>query len=65
MKENKKLNLERFESLSEDAEGKLVSGFSEAFDGEDLAQIGANNCYGGNCAAGCSQKPPTQAQKSL
>lgn len=31
-----KLSFDAFETLSENAEGKLVSGFSPAFEGEDI-----------------------------
>jgi hypothetical protein len=56
-----KLDIDRFEILSEDAEGKLVSGFSEAFEGEALDQMGTDISYctntnckiGTNCVAGC------------
>lgn len=49
-----KLDSERFEILSEDAEGKLVSGFSEAFEGDALDQMGTdlNSCSNVNCGAG-------------
>jgi hypothetical protein len=62
----KKLKLDsgKFEILSEDAEGKLISGFSEAFEGEAVDQMGtdANSCHnvncgaGTNCIAGCGSK---------
>ncbi|MDN3548781.1 hypothetical protein [Mucilaginibacter aquaedulcis] len=59
-----KLSFDNFEVLSEDAEGKLVSGFSDAFFGDALMQFGGgsgntsndkctNNCAGGNCISGC------------
>jgi hypothetical protein len=56
-----KLDIDKFEILSEDAEGKLVSGFSEAFEGEALDQMGTDASYctntnckvGTNCVAGC------------
>jgi hypothetical protein len=59
----KKLNLDsgKFEILSEDAEGKLISGFSEAFDGEAIDQMGTDgvscnitnriNCIQGGCGS--------------
>lgn len=56
----KKLSFEQFEQLTENAEGQLVSGFSEAFEGEALTSMGGNvycpvntNCGGGNCISGC------------
>ncbi|WP_343674781.1 hypothetical protein [Chitinophaga sp.] len=33
---NEKLSFDAFEALSENAEGKLVSGFSPAFEGREL-----------------------------
>lgn len=55
----KKLIFEKFELLSEDAEGQLVSGFSSAMEA-DLMRMGGesnvsctNNCAGGNCVSGC------------
>jgi hypothetical protein len=61
----KKLNFEQFEQLSENAEGQLISGFSEAFEGGllmggdgggNLISCEVNNCSGGNCVAGCGSK---------
>jgi hypothetical protein len=59
----KKLKFEQFEQLTENAEGQLISGFSEAFEGRLLmgGDEGSNiiscpkntNCAGGNCVAGC------------
>jgi hypothetical protein len=58
-----KLDSDRFEILSEDAEGKLISGFSEAFEGEAIDQMGTDlsgctnqNCKGANCVVGCGSK---------
>jgi hypothetical protein len=56
-----KLGFDKFEVLSEDAEGKLVSGFSEAFEGVSLDQMGTDvagcttntNCGTANCVSGC------------
>ncbi|MDN3548782.1 hypothetical protein [Mucilaginibacter aquaedulcis] len=58
-----KLSFDNFEILSENSEGKLVSGFSDAFFGDALMQFGGgsnnnnvsctNNCAGGNCISGC------------
>jgi len=59
-----KLIFEHFELLSENAENQLVSGFSEAFEG-DMVKMGGvvngscpNNCSGGNCVSGCGTQPP-------
>jgi hypothetical protein len=60
----KKLKLELFEQLTENAEGQLISGFSEAFEGrlmmggDDGSNIigCTNNCNGGNCTPGCGSK---------
>jgi hypothetical protein len=64
----KKLNFEQFEQLSENAQGQLVSGFSEAFeggimmggdDGDDGFNVSCpknTNCSGGNCVSGCGSK---------
>jgi hypothetical protein len=68
----KKLIFEHFELLSENAESQLVSGFSEAFEG-DMTQMGGvvngscpnTNCAGGNCVAGCGSPPPPAALESL
>ncbi|THU40333.1 hypothetical protein FAM09_10725 [Niastella caeni] len=60
----KKLNFEQFEQLTENAEGQLISGFSEAFEGNfimgggdtaasNLISCHNTNCSGGNCVAGC------------
>jgi hypothetical protein len=56
----KKLIFEKFELLSENAESQLVSGFSEAFEGEmvkmgglNLSECTTNNCNGGNCSTTC------------
>ncbi|MDN3548783.1 hypothetical protein [Mucilaginibacter aquaedulcis] len=59
-----KLSFDNFEVLTESADGKLVSGFSDAFFGDALMQLGGsgnnnnalgctNNCNGGNCVSGC------------
>lgn len=54
----KKLIFQKFELLTENAEGQLVSGFSDAME-SDLMKMGGvnwgctNNCDGGNCVSGC------------
>lgn len=62
-----KLIFERFELLSENAENQLISGFSEAFEGE-MVQMGGvvngqcptnTNCAGGNCVTTCGTTPPS------
>ncbi|WP_207513690.1 hypothetical protein [Longitalea luteola] len=62
----KKLNFQQFEQLTENAEGQLVSGFSEAFEGSvlmggddgagNLIGCQVNNCHGGNCNDSCGSK---------
>jgi hypothetical protein len=57
--ENQKLDLNKFEVLSEDNNGALVGGFSavtETRSENNLFNTETNNCHGGNCAKGCSQQ---------
>jgi hypothetical protein len=48
------MSLNRFESLSETAENKMIGGFSASFSTEPVDDGGgSNNCDGGNCKTGC------------
>jgi hypothetical protein len=62
--DNQKISLENFEALTEESNGTLINGFSEAFESSNDTLIGgwnlisctANNCSGGNCVTGCGAK---------
>ncbi len=61
----KKLKL--FSALTTNDAQKLIGGFSLAYSASDIheAQIGANNCKGGNCAAAtCKSQKPNKAKGS-
>lgn len=50
--------ISNFESVSENAENKLVGGFSQTQSssmGFDFTM--SNNCYGGNCTTDCGNGP--------
>lgn len=51
----KKFDISKFEALAASGE-KLKGGFSSAFKTATTKSVGGNNCFGGNCAAGCSIK---------
>ncbi len=61
MKDNQKMDLTKFEALSETTQGALVGGFSTAMAvspgggeiGETINDGCTNNCDGGNCIKGC------------
>jgi len=59
MKSSKiKVDLSKFEFISEATDGKLLGGFSASFEVASLFNPdgdGSNNCNGGNCVAECGK----------
>ncbi len=59
MKSSKiKVDLSKFEFISEAIDGKLLGGFSASFEVDPGSNLiddgsGSNNCSGGNCRANC------------
>jgi len=50
------VDLTQFESISSTSGERLIGGFSASFTtipGGAVADVGSNNCQGGNCAIGC------------